>query len=332
MKDLTKEPLGNGSDGKPVFLKDIWPSNEEIAETVHKAIRVDMFNKEYGANIYDVNPYWNKLESPNGKVYEWENSSTYIRLPPFFEGLDKMEPSVKSIENASVLAVFGDSISTDHISPAGAIGTDSPAGKYLIEHGIKPQDFNTYGSRRGNHEVMMRGTFANNRIKNIMMNGKEGGYTIYLPENREMPIYDAAMKYMESSTPTVVLALSEYGSGSSRDWAAKGPSLIGVKAVIAKSFERIHRSNLVGMGIIPLEFESGQDYNTLGIDYSKPITIELDQAMQPRSPVKIKYTSKKTGSIESAQVKSRIDTPIELEYYKSGGILNYVLKKISKEN
>ena len=179
---------------------------------------------------------------------------------------------------------------------------------------------------------MMRGTFANNRIKNIMMNGKEGGYTIYLPENREMPIYDAAMKYMGSGTPTVVLALSEYGSGSSRDWAAKGPSLIGVKAVIAKSFERIHRSNLVGMGIIPLEFESGQDYNTLGIDYSKPITIELDQNMGPRSRIKIKYTSKKTGSIESAQVKSRIDTPIELEYYKYGGILNYVLKKISKEN
>ncbi len=332
MKDLTKEPLGNGSDGKPVFLKDIWPSNEEIAETVHKAIRVDMFNKEYGANIYDVNPYWNKLESPKGKVYEWEDSSTYIRLPPFFESLDKMETSVKSIENASVLAVFGDSISTDHISPAGAIGTDSPAGKYLIEHGVKPQDFNTYGSRRGNHEVMMRGTFANNRIKNIMMNGKEGGYTIYLPENKEMPIYDAAMKYMESGTPTVVLALSEYGSGSSRDWAAKGPSLIGVKAVIAKSFERIHRSNLVGMGIIPLEFESGQDYNTLGIDYSKPITIELDQNMGPRSRIKIKYTSKKTGSVESAQVKSRIDTPIELEYYKYGGILNYVLKKISKEN
>ncbi len=332
MKDLTKEPLGNGSDGKPVFLKDIWPSNEEIAETVHKAIRVDMFNKEYGANIYDVNPYWNKLESPKGKVYEWEDSSTYIRLPPFFESLDKMETSVKSIENASVLAVFGDSISTDHISPAGAIGTDSPAGKYLIEHGVKPQDFNTYGSRRGNHEVMMRGTFANNRIKNIMMNGKEGGYTIYLPEKQEMPIYDAAMKYMGSGTPTVVLALSEYGSGSSRDWAAKGPSLIGVKAVIAKSFERIHRSNLVGMGIIPLEFESGQDYNTLGIDYSKPITIELDQNMGPRSRIKIKYTSKKTGSVESAQVKSRIDTPIELEYYKYGGILNYVLKKISKEN
>ncbi|MCL5101776.1 MAG: aconitate hydratase AcnA [Candidatus Marsarchaeota archaeon] len=330
MKDLTMEPLGTGSDGKPVFLKDIWPSNEEIAKTVHDAIKVEMFNKEYGANIYDVNPYWNKLESPTGKNYRWEEDSTYIRLPPFFDSLENENNKISSINNAAVLAVFGDSISTDHISPAGAIGKDSPAGRYLIEKGINPQDFNTYGSRRGNHEVMMRGTFANNRIKNTLMNGKEGGYTIYFPENKEMAIYDAAMKYKESKTPLVVLALSEYGSGSSRDWAAKGPALIGVKAVVAKSFERIHRSNLIGMGIIPLEFKQGEDYNTLGIDYSKPLSIELPEDMQPRAEITLKFTSKKSGKEETAKLKSRIDTPIELEYYKSGGILNYVLQRISK--
>ncbi len=330
--DLTKEPLGNGSDGKPVFLKDIWPSNEEIAKTVHDAIKVEMFNKEYGANIYDVNPYWNKLDSPTEKIYKWEESSTYIRLPPFFENLKHGNNELKSIENAAVLAVFGDSISTDHISPAGAIGSNSPAGKYLIEHGIKPQDFNTYGSRRGNHEVMMRGTFANNRIKNVIMNGKEGGYTIYFPDGKEMPIYDAAMEYKKSGTPLVVLAMSEYGSGSSRDWAAKGPSLIGVKAVIAKSFERIHRSNLIGMGVLPLQFHKDEDYNTLAIDYTKPISIELQDDMAPRSEIRMKFTSKKTGKEESTSVTSRIDTPIELDYYKSGGILNYVLERISGQS
>ena len=329
LKDLNKEPLGTGSDGKPVFLKDIWPSNNEIAETMHNAISVKMFDNEYGANIYNVNPYWNKLESPSGKVYVWEQDSTYIRLPPFFEGLESRNDEIKSIENAAVLALFGDSISTDHISPAGAIGADSPAGRYLLEKGVKQQDFNTYGSRRGNHEVMMRGTFANNRIKNMMLNGKEGGYTIYIPENKEMAIYDAAMKYKEKGTPTVVMALSEYGSGSSRDWAAKGPSLIGVKAVIAKSFERIHRSNLVGMGVLPLEFMPGEDYNTLAIDYSKPVCIALEAGMAPRSEITMKYFSKKTGKEEHAKLKSRLDTPIELEYYKAGGILNYVLKKIA---
>ncbi len=332
LKDLTKEPLAMNAKGEAVYLKDIWPSNEEIADTMHKAISVDMYEKEYGQNIYDVNPYWNKLLTPSGQAYAWEENSTYIRLPPFFEGLESSKNKINEIKGAAVLAVFGDSITTDHISPAGAIGADSPAGKYLISKGVKPQDFNTYGSRRGNHEIMMRGTFANNRIKNLMLNGKEGGYTIYLPDNTEMPIYDAAMKYRDAGTPTVVLALNEYGAGSSRDWAAKGPALIGVKAVIAKSFERIHRSNLIGMGIIPLEFMAGEDYNTLSIDYKRPITIGISSSMKPRDIITVHYFSTKTGNEETAKVKSRIDTPIELEYYKANGILNYVLKRITSSS
>ena len=292
-------------------------------------ISEDMFEKEYGQNIYDVNPYWNKLESPEGMMYKWDSRSTYIHKPPFFDTMQAQgSKEIRQIKNARVLAAFGDSISTDHISPAGAIGVDSPAGKYLMENGVRPVDFNTYGARRGNHEVMMRGTFANNRIKNLMLPGSEGGFTVHYPGNEKMSIYDAAMVYRNDGVPLVVIAGAEYGSGSSRDWAAKGPMLLGVRAVLAKSFERIHRSNLIGMGIIPLQFENGQDAVSLGIDYEKEITIGLSDTMKPRERIKIVFTRKGDGKLEEAMLVSRIDTPIEMEYYRADGILNFVTRKI----
>ncbi len=326
LKDLTREPLARNDKGQDIYLKDIWPSSAEINEAVRKVVSADLFDKEYGANIYDVNPYWNKLDAPTGKMYGWDPKSSYIRSPPFFDGA-AVGGTATGINGARVLAVFGDSISTDHISPAGAIGTDSPAGKYLIEHGVNSSNFNTYGSRRGNHEVMMRGTFANNRIKNLMLPGVEGGFTVHLPDNERMSIYDAAMKYKSEGVPLVVLAGIEYGSGSSRDWAAKGPALLGVKAVIAKSFERIHRSNLVGMGIVPLQFMNGEDVKSLGIDPTKTIDIELPKDMKPGQQIRVTY-HKNDGGTASTMVKSRIDSAIELEYYKSGGILNYVARRL----
>ncbi len=329
LKDLTKDPLGKNSKGEDIYLRDIWPSQKEINDVIHRAISIDMFEKEYGKHIYDVNPYWNTLDIPQGKAYRWDAASTYIRLPPFFEGFDPgKERSVGDIEGASVLAVFGDSISTDHISPAGAIGKDSPAGRYLIERGVKLEDFNTYGTRRGNHEVMMRGTFANNRIKNLMLPGVEGGYTLHLPDGKKTTIYEAAMQYKKENVPLVVIAGVEYGSGSSRDWAAKGPMLIGVKAVIAKSFERIHRSNLVGMGLLPLQFKSGQDAKTLNIDPTKPVSVRLPKKLAPKQAVKLIYTKNGDGAQSEAELVVRIDTPIEMEYYMSGGVLNHVIKKI----
>ena len=330
LKDLTKEPLAKNANGEDVYLKDIWPSQKEISDAVHNAISEDMFEKEYGSNIYDVNQYWNALESASGDLYAWDESSTYIRLPPFLAEYDTdAKHEIAKIKNAAILAVFGDSISTDHISPAGAIGYDSPAGKYLVEHGITKDGFNTYGSRRGNHEVMMRGTFANNRIRNLILDGVEGGYTLHYPTGEKLTIYDAAMKYMNEGRPAVVFGGVEYGSGSSRDWAAKGPMLLGVKAVIAKSFERIHRSNLIGMGIIPLEFMDGQSFDTLKIDKAKPIDINLYEGMEPRAQITMHYISAEDGKPHEAVLKSRIDTPIELAYFKEGGILNYVAKKIA---
>ena len=323
LKDLTQEPLGRNAKGEYVYLRDIWPSQKEINDTLKTAINKDMFEKAYGKNIYDVNPYWNSLKGTGGAMYAWEPTSTYIQLPPFFGAATARG----SIENGRVLAVFGDSVSTDHISPAGAIGANSPAAKYLTEHGVAQQDFNTYGSRRGNHEVMMRGTFANNRIKNLMLGGEEGGFTLHYPDGAKMSIYDAAMEYAKAQTPLVVLAGSEYGSGSSRDWAAKGPMLLGVRAVIAKSFERIHRSNLVGMGILPLQFKDGDDVASLGIDYSAPITIEVPEDMMPKAELKMSYT-KLGGAPATATLQSRIDTQIELEYYRAGGILRYVMGRL----
>ncbi len=330
LKDLTKEPLAKNDKGEDVYLKDIWPSREEINAAVAKAVSRELFEKEYGHGITDVNPYWNGLATPKGEVYEWEKDSTYIRLPPFFDGFD---PSVKRkvapINGARVLALFGDSVSTDHISPAGAIGKDSPAGRYLLQHGVEQKDFNTYGTRRGNHEVMMRGTFANNRIKNLMMNGKEGGFTVHQPDGMEMSIYDAAMQYRKEGVPLIVIAGTEYGSGSSRDWAAKGPSLLGVKAVIAKGYERIHRSNLIGMGVMPLQFKQDEGADSLMIDCSKAVDIELYEGIRPKGRVTIRYT-KTDGSVAETEVTVRIDTAIEMDYYMSGGILNYVIRRLMK--
>ena len=328
--DMDSEPLGRGKDGKDVYLKDIWPSQQEINQAVAKAIRKDMFDKEYGKNIFNVNPYWNKLDAPTGMLYRWDSESTYIHLPPFFEGFEPAaNRKISPINNGRVLAVFGDSISTDHISPAGSILADSPAGKYLVAHGVQPADFNTYGTRRGNHDVMMRGTFANNRIKNLMLPGTEGGYTLHYPDGKKMSIYDAAMAYKEEGVPLVVLAGAEYGSGSSRDWAAKGPFLLGVEAVVAKSFERIHRSNLIGMGIVPLQFKEGEDAARLNIDTSMPVSVLLDDGLRPRAKVVMKYYSSSDKKQHDATLTCRIDSQIELEYYKAGGVLNYVIKKLS---
>ncbi len=328
LKDITKEPIGVSDKGKEVYLKDIWPSQEEVKVTINKVLSESMFDKEYGENIFKVNKYWNSIESAKREAYAWNNKSTYIKLPPFFNDFKELADKDVNISNAAVLAIFGDSISTDHISPAGEIGEDSPAGKYLIEHGVKPQDFNTYGSRRGNHEVMMRGTFANNRIKNFIIPGTEGGYTLYFPQKEKMTIYDAAMKYKQSGTSLIIIAGREYGSGSSRDWAAKGPALLGVKAVVAKSFERIHRSNLIGMGIFPLQFKNEDGFETLKIDVSKPISIEPISALKPRQDVKMTYFRSDNGNKSEVMLLSRIDSEMELEYYKSGGILNYVIKSI----
>ena len=331
LKDLAKEPLGMGSSGNPVFLKDVWPTNDEILEVVKSAVSTDMFTNEY-SRIFGVNKHWDSLEYPKGNSYGWDSNSTYIQKPPFFDSFDpSAEHAISPIEGAYVLGVFGDSLSTDHISPAGAIGSDSVAGKYLMSKGVSISDFNTFGSRRGNHEVMMRGTFANVKIKNLMLNGKVGGYTIFVPEGKEASIYDAAMKYKQMGKPSVVIGGVEYGSGSSRDWAAKGPMLLGVKAVIAKSFERIHRSNLVGMGVLPVEFKRGEGYEELAIDTMKPISIGINDSIKPKADVEIRYYSKADGKEHSMKGKVRLDSELDIEYYRIGGVLNYVLDKISKK-
>jgi len=327
VKDLTKEPLGIGANGKLIFLKDIWPTHAEIHAVIKETMSPATFHEKYKNDLHDVNKYWNQLASPTGTLYNWDPHSTYIKSPPFLSSFESSEEhTVNDILNARVLAQFGDSISTDHISPAGAISVNSPAGIYLVEKGVKPEDFNTYGSRRGNDEVMARGTFANNRIKNLMVPGTEGGFTLHYPGGNTMTIYDAAMLYKKEGIPLVIIVGSEYGSGSSRDWAAKGPLLLGVKAIIAKSFERIHRSNLIGMGIIPLQFGSGEDAVSLAIDCSKEISIFLPATMHPRQEIKILYTRNGMTSPSEAILKSRIDAPIELEYYRIGGVLNYVRK------
>ncbi|MDE1860231.1 MAG: aconitate hydratase AcnA [Candidatus Micrarchaeota archaeon] len=333
LRDLTKEPLGKGSNGKDVYLRDIWPSEKEINKVIAKVVRQSLFKKEYGKKIFKVNPYWNKLRSTTEKMYDWDKSSTYIQHPPFFHEFNHREKhKAKEIRGARVLAVFGDSVSTDHISPAGSISSDSPAGRYLMELGVKPEDFNTYGSRRGNHHVMVRGTFANSRINNLMIPGIDGGLTFHFPSGEKMAIFHAAMKYREEKVPLVVIAGKEYGSGSSRDWAAKGPALLGVKAIIAESFERIHRSNLVGMGIMPLQFKGGENATTLKIDYSKPISIIIKEDTKPRSDIEFIYY--KTGSSKESKtyVTCRLDTELEVEYYKVGGVLTYVLKKMAGKN
>ncbi|MFI8010495.1 aconitate hydratase AcnA [Acinetobacter sp. ABJ_C4_1] len=324
--DLTTQPIGQGKDGQPVYLKDIWPSQAEIDAVLQK-VNTDMFHKEYAA-VFDGDESWQSIQIPKSKTYEWADDSTYIRHPPFFEGIGEPPKPIKNIEQARILAVLGDSVTTDHISPAGNIKKDSPAGRYLQEQGVEPKDFNSYGSRRGNHEVMMRGTFANIRIKNEMLGGEEGGNTIHIPSGEKLAIYDAAMRYQQEHTPLVIIAGKEYGTGSSRDWAAKGTNLLGVKAVIAESFERIHRSNLVGMGVLPLQFVDGQTRQSLNLTGHEVISIRgLSDDIQPHEILEVDVKGP-NGVASHFNVLCRIDTLNEVEYFKAGGILHYVLRNL----
>lgn len=325
--DLTKDPIGYDQNNQPVYLKDIWPTNEEIQQTIASVLSPDMFRKKY-ANVFTQNEQWNKIDAPTGEIYEWDPKSTYIANPPFFENLGTEPGDIREIRAARVLALLGDSVTTDHISPAGNIKPDSPAGLYLTERGVKREDFNSYGSRRGNHEVMMRGTFANIRIRNQVAPGTEGGVTTYLPTGEIMSIYDASMKYQASGTDLLVIAGKEYGTGSSRDWAAKGTYLLGVKAVIAESFERIHRSNLVGMGVLPLQFEPGQSWQSLGITGRETFDIKgLSNDITPGQKVTVTAT-REDGSSFEFQVIVRLDSAVEIDYYRNGGILQYVLRQM----
>lgn len=324
-RDITTEPLGTGSDGQPVYLKDVWPTNAEVAATIAASIDAEMFAVRY-ADVYEGDERWKALEVKTGETYAWPTSSTYIAEPPFFEGLERQPAPISDIIAARCLAVFGDSITTDHISPAGSIKPSSPAGQWLQEHQVLPQDFNSYGCRRGNHEIMMRGTFANIRIRNEMMGGVEGGMTLLREE--PLPIYEAAMRYKAEKVPLVVIAGAEYGTGSSRDWAAKGTALLGVRAVIAESFERIHRSNLVGMGVLPLQFEDGVTRQTLGLNGTESFTIRGMSTLQPRQTVTID-AERSDGTRRHFEALCRIDTADELAYYLNGGILPYVLRNLA---
>ncbi|WP_372633918.1 aconitate hydratase AcnA [Alcanivorax jadensis] len=323
--DLDKDPLGKDKDGKPVYLKDIWPSSEEIQNELVK-INNSMFRNQY-ASVFEGDEVWQSLPIPDSETYAWDSSSTYIQNPPFFDGLTKQVDDVQPVKDARILALLGDSITTDHISPAGAIKADSPAGHYLQGHDVEPLDFNSYGSRRGNHEVMMRGTFANIRIRNEMTPDIEGGFTKHLPGGEEISIYGAAMRYQKEGVPTVVVAGKEYGTGSSRDWAAKGTNLLGVKAVIAESYERIHRSNLIGMGVLPLQFPEGTDRKTLNLDGTEEVDIpDLGNDLKPSDTVTVVF--RKDGKEQKVEALSRLDTAAEVEYYKNGGILHYVLRQM----
>ncbi len=328
--DLAHEPIGLDQAGQPVMLKDIWPTQKEVSDLIASAIKPEMYKKSYG-NVFDGNPDWNEIPVSGGELYQWDETSTYIQHPPFFEAMTTEVPSIQPLSSLRVLAIFGDSVTTDHISPAGNIAEKSPAGQYLVALGVKKADFNQYGTRRGNDRVMTRGTFANIRIKNLMVPGVEGGVTIHQPSGEQMSIYDAAMKYKEAGVNSVVLAGKEYGTGSSRDYAAKGPYLQGVRAVIAESFERIHRSNLVGMGILPLQFKDGQNVESLGLTGKEVIDIiGLSDDLKPRQDVTVKAT-KADGAIVEFKATVRIDTPVEVEYYRNGGILHTVLRKLVKE-
>jgi len=323
--DLTKDALGTGGDGQPVYLKDIWPSNQEISDTIAGAINPAMFQKNY-ADVFKGDSRWNQIASPDGALFKWDDS-TYIKNPPYFDGMSKEAGTIDDIHSASVLGLFGDSITTDHISPAGSIKKDSPAGRFLISKGVEPKDFNSYGSRRGNDDVMVRGTFANIRIKNLMLDGVEGGYTLHVPSGEQLAIYDAAMKYKASKTPLVVFAGKEYGTGSSRDWAAKGTLLLGVKAVIAESFERIHRSNLVGMGVLPCTFKNGQNAQSLGLTGKETFDITgLDDGNSKEATV---TATSADGSKKQFTVQVMLLTPKEREFFRHGGILQYVLRQLA---
>ena len=349
--DLTKEPIGKDKDGKEIFLRDLWPSLTEVRDAMQSALTPEVFRRLY-RDFADQNPKWNEIPSSTGDIYQWDKKSDYIHEPPFFEDFSMTPGKIENIVGARALGIFGDSVTTDHISPAGAIKASSPAGRYLISRGIEPADFNSYGSRRGNDLVMTRGTFANVRIKNLMVPGTEGGVTKYFgkpnvaaavsgdrPRNpaaetaaatsgEQMSIYDAAMRYQKDKVPLVILAGTEYGTGSSRDWAAKGTRLLGVKAVVASSFERIHRSNLVGMGVLPLQFAEGTNAQTLKLDGSETFSITgLSDAIEPGMTVTLQI-ERANGKMDSVPVSLRIDTPIEIDYYRHGGILQFVLSQL----
>ena len=323
--DLYQEPIGQ-VDGKDIYLKDIWPSQKELHDVVMHHVTRAQFSKTY-RDVFKGTEHWQKLASGGGKQFQWQADSTYVRNPPYFDGMSKQPGELVPIQASRVLALLGDSVTTDHISPAGSIKKDSPAGQYLIEHGVEPKDFNSYGSRRGNHEVMMRGTFANIRLRNQLAPGTEGGVTLHLPSHEQMSIYDAAMRYRQEGFPLIILAGKEYGSGSSRDWAAKGPNLLGVRAVIAESYERIHRTNLVCMGILPLQYKAGENAKKLGLTGHEVFSIEeLGDAMARQLHV---TAVDPKGNKKTFTVVVRIDTPQELEYYRHGGILQYVLRQLA---
>ena len=324
--DMVNEPLGEDASGKPVFLRDIWPSPQEIESTVRSAVTTAMFHKEYG-QVFEGDEHWRSLAVPEGELYAWDEKSTYIKNPPFFENMPRTPAALEDVRLARVLAVLGDSVTTDHISPAGSIPPESPAGKYLIAQGVKPVDFNSYGARRGNHEVMMRGTWANIRLRNLLAPGTEGGWTLHFPGGEQSTIFEAAMRYKEEKVPLIVLAGKEYGAGSSRDWAAKGTRLLGVRAVIAESFERIHRSNLLGMGVLPLEYRASENRETLGLTGHEQYAIEGVTSLQPRKELRVTARDEH-GKEKTFTVVARADTPEEVNYYRHGGILQYVLRQM----
>jgi aconitate hydratase len=327
--DLQNEPLGTGSDGRPVFLRDIWPSSEEVQAAAREFVRAEMFQREY-AEVFSGDQRWQSLPTPRGELYDWDPASTYIKRPPFFDALPDPQQAFADLYGLRVLAVLGDSVTTDHISPAGSIPVDSPAGQYLISLGVQPKDFNSYGARRGNHEVMVRGTLANIRLRNLLAPGTEGGWTVHIPSGEKMWIYDAAVRYQREGVGLVILAGKEYGSGSSRDWAAKGVALLGVRAVIAESFERIHRSNLVGMGVLPLEFLPGQSREALKLTGHEMYHITgLREAIAGARTATVRAVTAE-GDEKAFQVVVRVDTPQEAEYFRHGGILPYVLRQLAE--
>jgi aconitate hydratase len=329
--DLTHEPVGQDKHGKDVFLREIWPSNEEVQAVVKKSVRREMFAKQY-AEVFKGDAQWNAIKVPAGDQYKWDESSTYIKRAPYFDHMVDPKTFVKDIKGLRALAVLGDSVTTDHISPAGNIAKDSPAGHYLQSLGVKPADFNSYGARRGIHEVMVRGTFANIRLHNLMAPGTEGGVTKFVPSGEPMSIYDASVRYQKEGTPLLVIAGKEYGTGSSRDWAAKGTLLLGVSAVIAESFERIHRSNLVGMGVLPLQFLDGQSAESLGLSGTELFSIEnVPAAVESCGKARVRVTAEHDGAKKTFEVIARVETPQEAEYYRNGGILPYVLRQLASQ-
>jgi aconitate hydratase len=323
--DISTEPLGQGKDGRPVLLRDIWPSAADVAQTLAGAVDSAMFTKSY-ATVFAGDAQWNGIKTPAGKIYDWDRQSTYVKSPPYFDGMTMTPAAAAGITGARALAVLGDSVTTDHISPAGNISKSSPAAKYLLAQGVPAADFNSYGARRGNHEVMMRGTFANIRLRNLLLPGTEGGVTLHMPSGESMSIFDASVKYQAEGTPLLILAGKEYGTGSSRDWAAKGTMLLGVKAVIAESFERIHRSNLIGMGVLPLQFQDGQSAQSLGLTGRE--TFEIAGLNRGAAKVVKVIVTAEDGATTEFAARLRIDTPKELDYYQHGGILQYVLRQL----